>query len=427
MLRSLFMYQTIQLMPGVTLRCVEAHRFKQGCLSIQFLRPMCREEASLNALIPSVLLRGTVRRPDIRAITQHLDDLYGASVGEMVRRVGDYQSVGLYFSFIEDRFAFAGDRVLEPILEFAKELLLEPRLENGSFFDDHVEGEKRNLIANLESQLNDKRAYALAQLMKKMCRADTFGVPRLGTKEDVEAISSMTAYQHYQRLLSESPVEVFYVGSADPQIVSDKVRDIFRSVDRSLITLPDHTLFRDGGCGDYVETMEISQAKLCMGLITPITVEHEHYAAMQVFNALFGAGMTSKLFSQVREKMSLCYSIGSGYYGGKGILTVAAGIDSDKCDMVKAEILRQLQLCCQGQITEDELSAAKESLLSALRGIYDSPGSIESYEFVMAVGKTPLTTEEYRLRIQSVTLEQTIEAAKTLSLHTTYFLKRVDA
>jgi predicted Zn-dependent peptidase len=421
------MYQTFQLMPGVTLRCVEAKRFKQGCLSIQFLRPMCHEEAAVNALIPSILLRGTVHRPDLRAITQHLDDLYGASVGEMVRRVGDYQTVGLYFGFIDDRFALTGDCILEPILDFARELLLEPLVINGGFCPEYVNGEKRNLIANIESQLNDKRAYAAAQLMKKMCSADSFGIPRLGTKEAVAAVDPVVAYEHYKRLLAESPVEVFYVGSADPQIIASKICDIFASVYRCPILLPEHTSFCDGGGGDYEEKMEISQGKLCMGFTTPITVNSEDFAAMQVLNALFGAGMTSKLFNQVREKLSLCYSIGSGYYGAKGILTVSAGIDSSKCDLVKQEIMRQLQICCDGGIADTELTAAKESLLSSLRGVYDSPGAIESYEFVMAVGKTLLTTDQYRQCIQSVDLDQVIRAAKTLALHTTYFLKGVDA
>ena len=421
------MYQTYHLMPGVTLRCVEAKRFKQGCLSIQFLRPMCRQEAALNALIPSILLRGTVRRPDIRAITQHLDDLYGASVGEMVRRIGDYQTVGLYFSFIEDRFALSGDLVLKPILDFVKELLLEPLVENGGFCPEYVSGEKRNLIAHIESQLNDKRAYAAAQLLKKMCSADTYGIPRLGTREDVEAIDPVSAYEHYCRLLSESPVEVFYVGSASHEVIADKICEIFSSVTRSPITLPEHTVFQDGGGGDHVESMEISQAKLCMGFTTPITTESGNYAAMQVFNSLYGAGMTSKLFNQVREKLSLCYSISSGYYGGKGILTVAAGIDSDKCELVKQEVLNQLRISVEGGITDAELTAAKESILSALRGVYDSPSSIESYEFVMAVGRNPMTPEQYRQQIQSVTLPQVIEAAKTLTLHTTYFLKGVEA
>ena len=279
----------------------------------------------------------------------------------------------------------------------------------------------------IESQLNDKRAYASAQLMKKMCSADTFGIPRLGTKETVEAIEPVAAYEHYRRLLKESPVEIFYVGSASPEMIAGKVCDIFSSFYRCSMTLPEQTAFHDAGGGDYVETMEISQGKLCMGFTTPVTMLHDEFASMQVFNALFGAGMTSKLFNQVREKMSLCYSIGSGYYGGKGILTVSAGIDSDKCDLVKQEIMKQLQICCDGGITDTELTAAKESILSALRGVYDSPSAIESYEFAMAVGRTALTTEEYRNRIQKVDLAQVTQVAKTLTLHTTYFLKGVDA
>lgn len=421
------MYQTFHLMPGVTLRCVEAHRFKQGCLSIQFLRPMCWEEVGLNALIPSILLRGTVRHPDIRSIVQHLDDLYGAALAERIRRIGDYQTVGLYFGFIEDRFALPGDRVLERVLDFARELFLEPLTENGGFIPDIVAGEKRNLIANIESQLNDKRAYAAAQLLKNMCSADSFGIPRLGTKETAEAIDPISAYQHYRRILSESPVEVFYVGGADPKIIADKICGMFSSVERNPITLADHTHFCDGGGGDYTEAMEISQGKLCMGFVTPITTDSEEFAAMRVFNGLFGAGMTSKLFNQIREKMSLCYSIGSTYYGGKGLMTVSAGIDSDKHDLVKQEILNQLRLCAEGKITEAELTAAKEAIISSLRSVYDSPGSIESYEFVMAVSNMPMTPKEYEQQIQAVTLSRVTEAAKTLALHTTFFLKGVDA
>ena len=148
---------------------------------------------------------------------------------------------------------------------------------------------------------------------------------------------------------------------------------------------------------------------------------------MQIFNHLFGGGMTSKLFNQVREKMSLCYAIGSGYIGAKGIVTVNAGVDSDKCELVKQEVLHQLQLCCDGEITETELTAAKEALLSSLRGVYDSSGSIESFEYSMAMSNLNLTQDEYIRRVQSVTLEQVIETAKSLKLHTTFFLKGVDA
>jgi len=151
------MIETITLFPGVTLRTCRDTRFKQGCLSFQLVRQMNREEAALNALLPNVLLRGTSRCPNLRAITEHLDELYGASVSAVVRRVGDYQTTGLYCSFMDDRFALPGDRVFEPILAFLEEILLDSPLENGAFLRAFVESEKKNLIATIESEMNDKR------------------------------------------------------------------------------------------------------------------------------------------------------------------------------------------------------------------------------------------------------------------------------
>ena len=133
------MIQTSIISPGVTLRYVRDSRFKQGCLSFQLVRPMRKEEAAQNAILPAVLLRGTRKSPDLRAVTQRLDELYGAAVSPLVRRVGDYQTTGLYCGFMDDRFALPGDRVLEPMLDFLRELLLESPLENGHFLSDVVE------------------------------------------------------------------------------------------------------------------------------------------------------------------------------------------------------------------------------------------------------------------------------------------------
>ena len=420
------MVKTFSLMPGVTLRCFPDQRFHQGCLSFQFLRYMDREETAMNALFPAVLLRGCRDYPNLRAITQKLDDLYGASVDTLIRRIGDYQSVGLYCNFMEDRFALSGDRVLEPMLDFLGQLLFDPVVEDGGFNREFVESEKRNLITALQTEKNDKRAYAAAQMLRKMCAADTFGIPRLGEESQVAAITPEGLWAHYQKVLKTSPVEVFYVGSADPETVAQKVTAML-SFERNVLPLPHQTAFRDGGGGEYTETMNITQGKLSMGFVTSITNQDPRFATMQVLNALFGAGMTSKLFMNVREKMSLCYHIGSGYYGSKGIMTVSAGIDCDKEQAVKAEVLAQLDACKRGEISAEELNAAKEAVLSSLRGIYDSPGSIEGFFSVRAIGGLALTVDQYREAVEKVTAEAVTEAAKTVRLHTSYFLKGVEA
>lgn len=417
------MMKTIEIAPGVTLRHARDTRFKQGCFSFQLVRSMARQEAALNALLPSVLLRGTRRCPDLRAVTQRLDELYGAAIGPLVRRVGDYQTTGLYCGFMDDRFALPGDQVLRPMLEFLRELLLDSPMENGAFLADFVESEKKNLISTIESNRNDKRQYAMQRLLQEMCAGDSFGVPRLGDAGDVAAIAPAALTAHYREILCTSPMELFYVGSAPEEQVISAVQPLLSSLNRSPMTLPAQTALTPGRGGGISETLDVAQGKLCMGFVTPVTNRCRELPAMQMLNVILGGGMTSKLFQNVREKMSLCYSIDSAYYGTKGIVLVNAGIDFDKEAVTRQEILRQLDACRGGEISEAEMTAAREALLSSLRSVQDSPGAIENYYFTAALSGMCFTREGYMEAVEQVTLEDIVQCANSLTLNTTYFLK----
>ena len=417
------MITTTELSPGITLRACQDSRFKQGCISLQLIRQMDARESAMNALLPSVLLRGTNRHQSLRAITEHLDELYGAAVGPLVRRVGDYQTTGLYCSFMDDRFALPGDQVLMPMIAFLEELLLDSPLEDGAFLHSFVDSEKKNLISAIESELNDKRTYAMGQLLRAMCSQDTFGLPRLGEPEDVAAIDAKTLYKHYHTILKTSPIHIFYVGSAPQEQVTALLMPLIEKRNRAPQALAPQTGFHPCEGKTVEQTMDVAQGKLCMGFLTPITNRDSGFPAMQVFNAVFGAGMTSKLFVNIREKQSLCYAIGSGYYGTKGIVTVSAGIDFDKEQLVKEEVLRQLDACREGNITDAELTAAREAVMSSLRATHDSPGSIESYYATAALSGLTLTPKTYMEALERVTREDVIAAARQLTLHTTYFLK----
>ena len=417
------MYQTHEILPGVTLRCIRDRRFKQAALSIQFLRPMDRAEAAKNALLPAVLLRGCRSCPDLRRITQRLDELYGASVGTLVRRIGDYQTTGFYCGFIEDRFVPGDTSILQAMVVFAGELLLQPVMVGGGFDPEFVESEKRNLISAIESQRSDKRAYAAGKLLEILCKNDSFGIPRLGQTQQVQAIDEKNLYEHYQMLLRRSPVELFYVGAADADAVAAAVKPVFAGLPRQVDRLPAQTAFQPCPGSEVTETMEVAQGKLSMGFVTPITNQDSRFAAMQVCNAIFGSGMTSKLFMQVREAMSLCYAIGSSYYGSKGIITVNAGIDSAQEPAAKAAIFAQLDACRRGEITEMELRSAKESILSSLRAVCDSPGAMEAFFGVAALNGLNRSLEQYAHEVRAVTAADVAAAAETIAYHSTFFLK----
>ena len=419
------MMEEILLGEGITLRCFRDDRFKQGCLSLQFVSPMNEATAAKNALLPSVLLRGTENCPDIRSMTHRLDDLYGASVGPLVRRAGDWQTTGLFCGFIDDKYALNGDAIFAPMVDFLKEILFSPRLEQGIFPENVVESEKKNLIATIEARMNDKRAYAFDKLISHMCKGDSFGIPRLGKKEDVQSITAESLYLHYENLLKTAPVELFYVGSQAPEAVAEQLKQLFAHRPRAVEKLPVQTAFAGEKGGSLEEKMEVSQGKLSIGFVTPITLRTPQFAAMQLCSGIFGGGMTGKLFTKIREEMSLCYDIGASFYSSKGILVVSAGIDFDTRNVVEKEVDNQLLAICRGEISETEMECARQMLLSSLQSVHDTPGNIEGYYAVQGLTGMRLTREEYMQALLSCTKEDVAEAAKMLKKHTVFFLKGV--
>ena len=148
------MTRRTELLPGVFLTAVQDRRFKTTCFSLSFLRPLRVGEAAMNALLPSVLLRGSKKTPSIRAIADRLDDLHGASVGALVRKKGEVQLTGLFADCLEDQYA--GETVFLQLLDFVSELLFCPQMENSAFLPQLVQQERQNLQNAMQSVLDDK-------------------------------------------------------------------------------------------------------------------------------------------------------------------------------------------------------------------------------------------------------------------------------
>jgi predicted Zn-dependent peptidase len=267
----------------------------------------------------------------------------------------------------------------------------------------------------------------MEQLFREMCREDSFGIPRLGEKEEVEAITAESLFAHYEKILKESRIDLFYVGSEPAECVAELVKELFVDMERDYVNLPEQTPLRPVPGTDREHTMDVNQGKLCMGFVTPVTILDEGFVAMQVMNTVFGGGMTSKLFSHIREELSLCYAISSGYNGSKGILTVSAGIDSNMGQKVRQEVMKQLEACCNGEILPQELTAAKQAMRSGLLAVHDSPGAIENYYATAALSGLDMVPAEYLNKVEQTTLEQVQQAARETRLHSVFFLKGVSA
>lgn len=418
------MESRMELMPGVFFRAIQTNKFKTGCLSLNFVRPLSAKEAPLAALLPSVLLRGTKNHPNIRSISSFLDNLYGASVGALVRKKGEIQTTGFYADFLEEDFLPEGEQVFEPLLDFIGELLFCPVRREGRFLPEAFEGEKKNLLDTIDWQLNDKRNYAVTQMVSAMCQDEAYGVYRLGNHREAEQITQDELEAYYDYLLAHSRLELFYMGRREP-------RQVAQLLTKMLAPLPRDTMDAVGTANPafrgevrYVEqTMDVAQGKLCMGLRTGIRGDDPRYPALVLLNAVFGAGPTSKLFMNVREKLSLCYYASSSVERSKGIMVISAGIETCNYEVAKAEILRQLDACVQGDFTEQEMESVRRLILSSLRASLDSPGSLDEYLLTCSLIGMDETVETLMEQIAAVTKEQVQEAASCLRLDTVYFLK----
>lgn len=416
-----------EILPGVYLTAVQSDKFKTGCFSLNLLRPMKKEEAAANALIPSVLLRGSETCPDIASISAKLDELYGASVGTLVRKKGEVQLVGFYCDYVQDEYV--DEPVFAPVMAFLAELLLNPRLENGAFPEAVVDSEKLNLENAMLSRINDKRTYAASQLIRTMCAGQPYGIPRIGDPDDLTEITAKSLYAHYRDLLATSRVELFYMGSLSPEAVAKVLQTALAELPRAEVFVPVGTTPAPQArpLQEKTERLDVTQGKLSLGFFTDITAKDPRYPALVLAATVFGGGATSKLFTNVREKMSLCYYASASFEKFKGVLSVSSGVEFSKLETAKTEILRQLEACKAGDITDDELESARGYLVSDLKIAMDSPGRLDDYYMGQILLEQDGTMEDLASAIARVTKQEAADAIQALRLDTIYALEGVTA
>ena len=420
-----------ELLPGVALTCLQTDKFKTGCLSVSLLTQLCRENAAKNALIPMVLRRGTSRLPDMEAISAELDMLYGARIEPLVRKIGEVQAIGFYADFADDKYVPSGAGQLEGVSALLGEMLLSPHTRGGLLLPAYVDSEREKLLEMIRGKINDKRGYSIFRLLELMCFGEDFAVSSIGGEDEAENIGYQKLTKHYHQVLATSPVEVFYCGSAAPEHVARVLRETLLNMPRGEIDYEIGTDIRmntlEENAREFTDEMDVTQGKLTIGWRLGECMEDPDVPAIRVFNAVYGGAVTSKLFENVREKLSLCYYAGSMTDVHKGVMVVSSGIEFDKYEEAKAEIFRQLEDVKNGNVTEQELEYAKRFAASTLRTVSDSPGALENFYLSQTLGGWDWSPEELAALCEDVTKEDVVAVAQSTCCDAVYFLRGLSA
>nr|WP_319488125.1 pitrilysin family protein [uncultured Caproiciproducens sp.] len=408
---------------GVNFRSVKDTKFKTVRMSVNFLLPIQKKTAASNAILPFLLSRASREYPDFTKLGERLAELYGAELNADVQKLGDVQLLSLSASGIADRYALNGESISTALSKLLCSILFDPPFENGLFSQDGFEQEKRQTIELIDSEYNDKRTYARQRCEEVMCKSEPYGINRYGSREDIKNLKREELTDVWRYLIEKSKIEIMVLGDCDPQPVYEGFYNAFQKVGkRSTVECTTKNIKKADKSNDVTEKMDIAQSKLVIGFRTAISLQDEQVEAVKLMVALFGGTPNSKLFLNVREKLSLCYYCSALFISMKGIMLVQSGVETKNIDKAKEEIFFQLEEIKKGNFDDDEINAAKLSMCNSYRSLSDSLGGLEAWYLSQTFSNYVKRPEEAAAIISSVTRQQIIDAANNVTLDTVYRL-----
>lgn len=415
-------YKKNTIKNGIELHTIETPKFKTNLFAIFLTTPLNRANITKNALISTVLRRGTAKLKSQDAIAKELENMYGASFDCGVDKHGDNHVLKFYLESINDEFLPQKDELAKKSLDLLSDIVFNPNIENNCFKKDYVEGEKNTLKQIIEGKIDNKTKYALDRCIEEMFKNEVFGLYKFGYVEDLDEIDEKNLYEYYKELINNCKIDVFVSGYNIQNIGENEILSNLNERKGNIIPTTARTITSSLELPKIVnEKMDITQGKLMIGLDVLNTNEDEAYIA-SVYNVILGGGANSKLFQNVREKASLAYTAGSSYLKAKNSVFIRCGIDVANYDKAISIIKDQLVQIENGDFSDNDLGSAKQIIYASVKSIPDSQDGEIIYYFAQGLSNKFVNIDEYIQKIKSVTKEQVIEVAKKVKINTIYFL-----
>ena len=414
----------LKLANGVEGLFIKNDRFNTTLVSCNLYLPLKKETAALYALLPFILTSCSKKYPDFSRLNYKLNRMYGARLDASAEKYGDYQLLRMNVSVINDRFCLDGESLVKQATELLLGLIFEPNTENGEFLPDDLAREKRKAVEHIKGEYSEKRIYAKNRLIEEMYKDEAYGVPKCGTVEDVEAITGKALYNAWEEMLKSALIRFQVIGSAVPSGLFEEITEKFADVKRDNVTdckksEPTAAIKEPV---TVEERLDVNQGKLCLGFSSEVFGNDDNSLHLMVMSDIFGGGPYSRLFANVREKMSLCYYCSASATRQKGLITVQSGVETENTEKAEREILNQLEVVKKGEFTDFEFESSIKSICGSLNTYNDSQSSLDMWYAMKANNENLYSPADIAEKIELITREDVITAANGVKLHTVYKL-----
>ena len=416
--------KTLEIGKNVKLTLIPESKFKTNLISVYIQRKLDRNEVTKNALLPGILKSGCNKYKTLGQLTDREEELYGSYLHAGASKRGESQVLG--FSILSVNEKYLDEKILGQCIEFLNEIINNPLVIDGGFNEEYLNIEKEILKDSIMSIINDKGNYAMKRTNEIMFEGEPYSINGKGYIEDLDTIDRVSLYEHYKEVLKTSPIEIMIEGEFEESEVVELIKEKFQFDRGNIIDIPKEEYYKEvDEVKEVKENMDIAQGKLVMGYRCNVDyLDEEKYYSLLLGSRILGGGADSKLFINVREKESLCYTIYSTIQKSKSTMMVCSGIEAQNYEKTVNLVEEQVQKLKDGDITESEISNAKIAFINSLNSLNDEIGRISDFYFSQSISKNKSDLDQIKNMINKSTKEDIVEAVKNIELDTIYFLSK---
>lgn len=416
--------KTLEIGKNVKLTLIPESKFKTNLISVYIQRKLDRNEVTKNALLPGILKSGCNKYKTLGQLTDREEELYGSYLHAGASKRGESQVLG--FSILSVNEKYLDEKILGQCIEFLNEIINNPLVIDGGFNEEYLNIEKEILKDSIMSIINDKGNYAMKRTNEIMFEGEPYSINGKGYIEDLDTIDRVSLYEHYKEVLKTSPIEIMIEGEFEESEVVELIKEKFQFDRGNIIDIPKEEYYKEvDEVKEVKENMDIAQGKLVMGYRCNVDyLDEEKYYSLILGSRILGGGADSKLFINVREKESLCYTIYSTIQKSKSTMMVCSGIEAQNYEKTVNLVKEQVQKLKDGDITESEISNAKIAFINSLNSLNDEIGRISDFYFSQSISKNKSDLDQIKNMINKSTKEDIVEAVKNIELDTIYFLSK---
>lgn len=416
-------YFSSETAKGVEFCSYRTDRFKSSLITVSFMVPLCRETASGYSLLTNMLSLATGKYRTMQSLAKVKDELYDLSLDSYVRVRGETLLVTADMSLLADSYALNGEKILEKGMALLGDALFDPCLTADGVFDEHsLESEKKCLIEEINSIVENRHAYSVKRLKELMCKNEPFAADAAGEADRVSGIIPEELMKYYRKCIFEAPVKIVYTGEEEPKEVLRLVKKYLPFGDRENRTFVNTKHENSGTVRRFSETAEGSQSILVIGFSQAETKTSKEKAVLTVFDEIFGNSPQSRLFVNVREKKALCYYCQSYVTANKNVMLVSCGVSGKNASKAEKAILHELKDMQKGRITETEIEYAKKSVIRSLDSIEENLSALNAYILNRSIIGDGKSVDDLKNDVLSVTAEEISGFAESIAADTVFLL-----